>query len=115
MGIEAVSIVPHRSRNSDRSRPLNIHKIDIAATDATTIATVIRIFRMVGTARCAVRMPLRLGAPQRGVPTLQFLSLNVIVHLFFENLERQRAVLEQSVVELALIELSPQFALGAPP
>src|SRR5436190_3546487 len=39
--------------------------------------------------------------------------LDVIVHLFLQNLQGQRAVLEHRVVELPLIELRPELILRA--
>jgi hypothetical protein len=44
---------------------------------------------------------------------LRFLVPNVIVHLLLENLERQGAILEHSVVKFALVEFRAQFVLCA--
>jgi hypothetical protein len=44
-----------------------------------------------------------------------FFSLNVFVHLIFENLERQRAVLQNGLVKLALIKFVSQLFLRTNP
>ena len=39
---------------------------------------------------------------------MRLLPLDLLVHLFFQNLERQRAILEDRVMKLASIELLSQ-------
>jgi hypothetical protein len=41
-------------------------------------------------------------------------SLNVIPDLLFQDFQRQRAVLQDNLVKLALIELRSQLGLRAP-
>ena len=63
-------------------------------------------------ARVLTRKAEQHATERRGY-ILRFLLLNVIVHLFFENLQRQRAILEHRVVKLALIEFVAELLLRA--
>src|SRR6266480_2639235 len=115
---EVISIVPKRSRKSEIGCPPKSQLADMAMINAMRIPRVTRTLRIwtlvVATARCAV--PGKTSHVKRPIgPWLQlsFLALNVIVYLLFENLEGQRAIFENGIVELALVKFFSQFVLCA--
>jgi len=90
---EVISMVPKRSRKSEIWRPAKIQLATMAITNATRTPSVMRILRtaalFVATALCRCVWKSFDGAwTLRGGYRLRFLSLNIIVYLFFENLER---------------------------